>query len=112
MLMDGSYDLMKSYSFGRLARYFILIIPATLVISTLNNMVRFKGVSDSADTALNAILRTGETETVWKDAQVWAVYGDSPSIRQIEGAAEIREDSIYVTLPPLCAATVVLTGEN
>lgn len=61
---------------------------------------------------VTAILRTGETETVWKDAQVWAVYGDSPSIRQIEGAAEIREDSIYVTLPPLCAATVVLTGEN
>ncbi len=55
MLMDGSYDLMKNYSFGRMARYFILIIPATLVISTLNNMVRFKGVSDSADTALNVL---------------------------------------------------------
>lgn len=55
MLIDGSYDVMKNYSFGRLFRYFILILPATLVISTLNNKVIFKNVSDSADTALNVL---------------------------------------------------------
>ena len=55
LMIDGSFDVMNNYSFGRMARYFILILPATLVISTLNNMVRFKGVSDSADTALNVL---------------------------------------------------------
>ncbi len=55
MLIDGSYDVMKGYAFGRMFRYFIIIIPATLVISTLNNMVMFKNVSDSTDTALNVL---------------------------------------------------------
>ncbi len=56
LMIDGSFDVMKNYSFGRMARYFILVIPATLVISTLNNMVRFKGLGDSADTALNVLV--------------------------------------------------------
>lgn len=55
MCIDGSYDVLKNYSFGRMTRYFIIVLPATLVISTLNNMVSFKGVSDSADTALNVL---------------------------------------------------------
>ncbi|MCF0237737.1 MAG: hypothetical protein HUK24_03975, partial [Sphaerochaetaceae bacterium] len=55
MVIDGAFELMKGYGFGRLVRYFILILPATFIISTLNNMVSFKGVSDSADTALNVL---------------------------------------------------------
>lgn len=51
--VDGSFELMKSYSFSRTLRYAIIVLPATLVISTLNNMVTIKGVSDRADTAIN-----------------------------------------------------------
>ena len=55
MLIDGAFELMKGYGFGRMARYFIIILPCTFIISTLNNMVSFKNVSDSADTAFNVL---------------------------------------------------------
>ena len=61
---------------------------------------------------ITVILKPENTETLWQEAQVWAVYGDTPSIRRIEEATEICEDGIFVTLPPLCAAMVVLTGED
>ncbi len=61
---------------------------------------------------ITVILKPENTETLWQEAQVWAVYGDTPSIRRIEEAAEICEDGIFVTLTPLCAAMVVLTGED
>lgn len=54
--VDGSYELMQAYNFGRMFRYFILYLPFCLVISTLNNMVTIKGVSDSADTAINVLV--------------------------------------------------------
>ena len=53
--VDGSYERMAAWNFGRMFRYFILYVPFCLVISTLNNMVTVKGVSDSADTALNVL---------------------------------------------------------
>ncbi|MCI7453895.1 MAG: hypothetical protein MSA93_01120 [Spirochaetales bacterium] len=55
LMIDGAFELMKGYSFGRMARYFIIILPCTLIISTLNNMVSFKGVNDSVDTLLNVV---------------------------------------------------------
>ena len=55
MLIDGAFDLMKAPAIGRMMRYFLVLFPACFVISTLNNMVRFKNVSDSADTALNVL---------------------------------------------------------
>jgi hypothetical protein len=55
MLIDGAFDLMKASAIGRMMRYFLVLFPACLVISTLNNMVTFKKVSDSADTALNVL---------------------------------------------------------
>lgn len=55
MLIDGAFDLMKAYAIGRMMRYFLVLFPACLVISTLNNMVRFQNVSDSVDTALNVL---------------------------------------------------------
>jgi hypothetical protein len=54
--VDGSYELMQAYNFGRMFRYFIIYLPFTLVISTLNNMVTIKGVSDTADTAINVFV--------------------------------------------------------
>ena len=56
--VDGSYELMQVWNFGRMFRYFILYFPFCIVISTLNNMVRIKGVSDSADTAINVLVTT------------------------------------------------------
>ncbi len=55
MLIDAAFDLMKAYGIGRMMRYFLVLFPACIVISTLNNMVSFKNVSDSVDTALNVI---------------------------------------------------------
>ena len=55
MLIDGAFDTMKATTIGRMMRYFIVLLPPCLIISTLNNMVSFKGVSDSADTALNVL---------------------------------------------------------
>ena len=54
--VDGSYERMAAWNFGRMFRYFILYVPFCLVISTLNNMVTVKGVSDSADTAINVLV--------------------------------------------------------
>ncbi len=51
--VDGAYEIMPGYNFGRMARYFILFVPFCLVISTLNNMVTIKGISDTADTIVN-----------------------------------------------------------
>lgn len=55
MLIDGAFDTMKANAIGRMMRYFFVLLPQCLIISTLNNMVSFKGVSDSADTALNVL---------------------------------------------------------
>lgn len=55
MLIDGAFDTMKATAIGRMMRYFLVLLPPCLIISTLNNMVSFKGVSDSADTALNVL---------------------------------------------------------
>ena len=55
MLIDGAFDLMKAPAIGRMMRYFLVLFPACFIISTLNNMVRFRNVSDSADTALNVL---------------------------------------------------------
>lgn len=56
--VDGSYELMQWYNFGRMFRYFIIYLPFCLCISTLNNMVTIKGVGDSADTAINVLVTT------------------------------------------------------
>lgn len=54
--IDGSYEIMTGYNFGRMARYFILYLPFCAVVSTLNNMVTIKGVSDIADTWINVLV--------------------------------------------------------
>lgn len=54
--VDGAYELMPGYSFGRMIRYFIIYLPFCVVVSTLNNMVTIKGVSDTKDTVINVIV--------------------------------------------------------
>ena len=56
--VDGSYELMQWYNFGRMFRYFLICLPFTLVMSTLNNMVKIKGVSEGADTAIRVFVLT------------------------------------------------------
>lgn len=54
--VDGAYEIMTGYNFGRMIRYFILYAPFCLVISTLNNLVTIKGVSDRKDTFINVLV--------------------------------------------------------
>ena len=56
--VDGSLELMKPYSFVRMIKYFILVIPFTFIISVLNNLTVVEGVSDSADTALSVVVNS------------------------------------------------------
>lgn len=56
--VDGSYEVMQAYNFGRMFRYFIVFLPFCLVVSTLNNMVTIKGVSEGKDTLINVLVTT------------------------------------------------------
>jgi len=54
--VDGSFELMKPYGFMRMLKYAVILLPFTLIISTLNNLTGLKNVSDSADTAINVFV--------------------------------------------------------
>lgn len=56
LVIDGSFELMKGYSFGRMFRYALIVLPGTLVISGLNNMVSVKNVKDGTDTFINVLV--------------------------------------------------------
>ncbi len=56
MFVDGSFELMKSYSFGRMFRYALIVLPFTLIISCLNNLVTVKGVKSGTDTFINVLV--------------------------------------------------------
>lgn len=48
----------------------------------------------------------------YQQAQVYAIYGDSPEIRLLEGAAALRGGGVVtVELPPCCAAMIVLSTD-
>ena len=64
MFADGSFELMHAYGFMRLFKYTIILLPCTLVISTLNNMWSLKDVSDGADTAINVFVTSLGAELV------------------------------------------------
>lgn len=53
LFVDGSFELMKAYSFMRMLKYAAILLPLTLIISSLNNLTLLKNVSDGADTAIN-----------------------------------------------------------
>ncbi len=56
--VDGSFELMKPYTFVRMLKYAIMILPITFVISALNNLTIVKGVSDAADTAISVVVNS------------------------------------------------------
>lgn len=53
VFVDGSFESMHAFGFARMIKYAIILLPFTLIISSLNNMWSLKGVSDGADTAIN-----------------------------------------------------------
>ena len=56
--VDGSLELMKPYSFVRMLKYAIILLPFTLIISILNNLTGVSGVSDTADTLINVVMNS------------------------------------------------------
>lgn len=56
LFVDGSFEVMKGYSFSRTIRYALIMLPFTLVISSLNNMSSLSDVSDGKDTLINVLV--------------------------------------------------------
>lgn len=56
LFVDVSFEIMKGYGFSRTIRYALIMLPFTLIISSLNNMSSLKGVSDGKDTAINVFV--------------------------------------------------------
>ena len=66
MSADGSWELMSPVGFMRTLKYAVILLPFTLVISTLNNMWAIKNVSDRVDTLINVIATSlGAELVVW-----------------------------------------------
>lgn len=51
--VDGSFELMKPYSFARMIKYMIIVLPFTFLLSALNNLTIVKDVRDGTDTAIS-----------------------------------------------------------
>ena len=56
--VDGSFELMKPYSFVRMIKYAIMLLPFTLIISVLNNLTIVKGLGDGMDTAVSVVVNS------------------------------------------------------
>ncbi len=56
LVADGTFELMKPYGFMRTFKYALILLPFTLIISTMNNMWSLKNVSDTKDTIINVIV--------------------------------------------------------
>jgi len=56
--VDGSFELMKPYSFVRMIKYGIMLLPFTLIISVLNNLTIVKGIGEGADTFLSVTVNS------------------------------------------------------
>lgn len=56
LFIDGSFELMKPYGFARTVKYALILLPFTLIISSLNNLTLLKGVKDGRDTAINVVV--------------------------------------------------------
>jgi len=66
MSADGSWETLSPVGFMRCFKYAIILLPFTLVISTLNNMWGIKNVSDGVDTLINVIATSiGAELVVW-----------------------------------------------
>lgn len=56
--VDGSFELMKPYSFVRMIKYTVMLLPFTLIISVLNNLTIVKGLGDGMDTAVSVVVNS------------------------------------------------------
>jgi hypothetical protein len=56
LFVDGSFELMKPYGFMRTLKYAVILLPLTLIISSLNNLTLVKNIRDGADTAINVVM--------------------------------------------------------
>ena len=56
LFVDGSFEVMKPYSFMRMFKYALILLPFTLIISTLNNLVILKNVSSFVDNLINVVV--------------------------------------------------------
>jgi len=56
LIADGTFEMMKPYGFMRTFKYALILLPFTLIISTLNNMWSLKNVTDTQDTIINVIV--------------------------------------------------------
>jgi hypothetical protein len=58
LYLDGSFEVMKPYGFGRLIRYALILLPFTLMISGTSNMTIVKNVSDRMDTLISVVVNS------------------------------------------------------
>ncbi len=56
LIADGTFEMMKPYGFMRTFKYALILLPFTLILSTLNNMWSLKNVTDAQDTAINVFV--------------------------------------------------------
>jgi len=55
---------------------------------------------------------TLSSENVYKNAEVYSLYGDSPQVRKLDGVGEISENSFSYTLPALSVTEFVVSVPN
>jgi hypothetical protein len=58
LYLDGSFEVMKPYGFGRLLRYAVILLPFTLMISATSNLTVLKNVSDRMDTIISVAVNS------------------------------------------------------
>jgi hypothetical protein len=56
LYLDGSFEVMNPYGFGRLLRYALILLPFTLMISATSNLTVLKNVSDRMDTLISVVV--------------------------------------------------------
>ena len=56
LFVDGSFEVMKPYNFMRMFKYALILLPGTLIISTLNNLIILKNVSNFVDNLINVVV--------------------------------------------------------
>lgn len=78
--------------------------------STDSNVLTVSMTNKSETDALHALIHLNGANTAYDAATVYAVYGDRSKIRLLEGAAVMLDGQVQVTLPPYCAAMVVITS--
>ncbi|MBQ7955592.1 MAG: glycoside hydrolase family 44 protein [Lachnospiraceae bacterium] len=98
-----------------------LVPTVTDDVSLASSYSAISGSNDSIVTTMltnksftqeeNAIITLKNSNSVYKTAAVYAVYGDSSEIRQI-ATVDVENNTVKVTLPAYSAAMIVITGDN